>query len=55
LKLSPNLRRQTKDVRSALLNREPKKAMELEIKKMESLLAMVREPEANKTVVKKEA
>lgn len=43
LKLSPNLRRQTKDVRSALSNKDPKRAMEFEVKKLESLLAMVRD------------
>ena len=47
LKLSPNLRRQTKEVRTAMLNKEPKKALELEIRKLESLLAMVREPDEN--------
>ena len=45
LKLSPNLRKQTKEVRSALLNKEPKKALEMETKKLESLLAMVKEPD----------
>lgn len=45
LKLSPNLRRQTKDVRTAMINKEPKKALELEVRKLESLLAMVREPD----------
>ena len=44
LKLSPNLRRQTKDVKAALNNKEPKKALELEIKKLDNLLAMVRQP-----------
>ena len=47
LKLSPNLRKQTKEVRVALANREPKKALELEVKKLENLLAMVREPDEN--------
>ena len=45
LKLSPNLRKQTKEVRTAMINKEPKKALELEIRKLESLLAMVREPD----------
>ncbi|TRY67482.1 hypothetical protein TCAL_05969 [Tigriopus californicus] len=48
VKLSPNLRRQTKEVKTALANKEPKKALELEIKKLENLLAMVREPQDNK-------
>ena len=47
LKLSPNLRKQTKEVRVALANKEPKKALELEVKKLENLLAMVREPDEN--------
>ncbi len=28
-----------------MLNKEPKKALELEVRKLESLLAMVREPD----------
>lgn len=47
LKLSPNLRKQTKDVKTALMNKDPKKALELEVKKLEVLLAMVREPDEN--------
>ena len=47
LKLSPNLRKQTKEVRVAMANKEPKKALELEVKKLENLLAMVREPDEN--------
>ena len=47
MKLSPNLRKQTKDVKTALVNKDPKKALELEIKKLEVLLAMVREPDDN--------
>lgn len=43
LKLSPNLRKQTKEIRTAWINKEPKKAHELEVKKLMSLLAMVRE------------
>lgn len=54
LKLSPNLRKQTKEVKAALLNKDTKKALELEIKKLEVLLAMVREPEDNETVIVKE-
>lgn len=44
LKLSPNLRKQTKEVKNAMLNKDTKKALELEVKKLETLLAMVREP-----------
>ena len=53
LKLSPNLRKQTKEVKTAIINKDPKKALELEVKKLEVLLAMVREPEDN-VVVKQE-
>ena len=45
LKLSPNLRRQSKEVKNALLNKDFKKAGEMEIKKLDQLLAQVREPE----------
>ena len=45
LKLSPNLRRQSKDVRLAVLNKDLVKAGELEINKLRVLLAQVREPE----------
>ena len=47
LKLSPNLRKQTKEVKTALINKDPKKALEFEVKKLETLLAMVREPDEN--------
>jgi hypothetical protein len=40
-KLSPNLRKQTKDVRMALAARNPLKAAELEVNKLEVLLAQV--------------
>ena len=43
LKLSPNLRLQTRDVRQALLNKEVKKAGELEVKKLDAILAQVRD------------
>ncbi|CAB4063118.1 DNAI1 [Lepeophtheirus salmonis] len=43
LKLSPNLRKQTKDIRMAFSNKDAKKALELEKKKLESLLAMVKD------------
>ena len=45
MKLSPNLRKQTKGVKSALLNKDKKKALEVEVKKLLVILAMVREPE----------
>lgn len=45
LKLSPNLRKQTKGVRSALLNKDKKKALELEVKKLNVILAMVKDQE----------
>lgn len=44
LKLSPNLRKQTKEVKNAMLNKDTKKALEFEIRKLETLLAMVKEP-----------
>ena len=45
LKLSPNLRKQTKEVRQALITKDDKKAHMYEVKKLETLLAMVREPD----------
>ena len=45
--MSPNLRKQTKEVKAALLNKDSKKALEFEVKKLETLLAMVREPDEN--------
>ena len=47
LKLSPNLRKQSKEVKNALINKDLKKAGEMEIKKLEAILAQVREPEKN--------
>ena len=44
LKLSPNLRKQSKEVKTALINKDLKKAGEMEIKKLETILAQVREP-----------
>jgi hypothetical protein len=41
LKLSPNLRRQSKEVKAALLNKDLKKAGEMEIKKLDQLLGQV--------------
>ena len=45
LKLSPNLRKQTREVKAALVDKDEKKAMMFEVKKLESILAMVREPD----------
>jgi hypothetical protein len=45
LKLSPNLRKLTKEVKAATLNKDPKKILSFETKKLEVLLAMVKEPE----------
>ena len=45
LKLSPNLRKQAKDIQTALRNKNAKKALELEVKKLQTIMAMVREPE----------
>ena len=44
LKLSPNLRRPTKGAKGAI-NRDKKKVLELEVKKLLVILAMVREAE----------
>lgn len=49
LKLSPNLRKQTNDVRKAMLNGEIKKIWGLEVKKLDIILAMVNEPEDDVT------
>ena len=54
MKLSPNLRKQTKDVKTAFLNKDNKKALELEVKKLEVLLAMVREPDDQAAITKVE-
>ena len=45
LKLSPNLRKQTKEVKDALQNKEKKKALNLEAKKLIRILVMVSELE----------
>ena len=45
LKLSPNLRKQTREVKAALVDKDEKKALMFETKKLESILAMVREPD----------
>ena len=47
LKLSPNLRKQTREVKAALVDKDEKKALMFETKKLESILAMVREPDDN--------
>ena len=44
-KLSPNLRKQSRDVKIALANKDLTRAGLLEIKKLEVLLALVRDPE----------
>ena len=43
LKLSPNLRKQTREVRQALLNNDKIKAGELEVKKLDDILGQVRD------------
>ena len=45
LKLSPNLRKKTKEIKNAILAKDRKKILKLEVKKLESIMAMVREPE----------
>jgi hypothetical protein len=45
LKLSPNLRKLTKEVKAATLNKDAKKILSFETKKLEVLLAMVKEPD----------
>ena len=43
LKLSPNLRKLTKGAKTAALNKDKKKLLELEVKKLLVILAQVRE------------
>ena len=43
MKLSPNLRKQTREVKIALAAKDLKKAGELEIKKLTNILAQVRD------------
>jgi dynein intermediate chain 1 len=43
LKLSPNLRKESREVRQALLNKDHKRAGELEIKKFDDILSQVRD------------
>ena len=45
MKLSPNLRKKTKEIKNAILAKDRKKILKLEVKKLESIMAMVREPE----------
>ena len=45
LKLSPNSRKKTKEIKNAILAKDRKKILKLEVKKLESIMAMVREPE----------
>jgi hypothetical protein len=45
LKLSPNLRRHSKDIKNAVFSKDPKKILAFETKKLEILLAMVKEPD----------
>ena len=47
LKLSPNLRKQAREVKTAIINKDKKKALQCEVKKLLVILAMVREPEDN--------
>ena len=47
LKLSPNLRKMSREVRQAMFNKEMKKAGELEIKKLDDILAQVRDQQLN--------
>ena len=49
LKLSPNLRRQCKEVRMAILNKDLTAAGEFEVGKLRKLLAQVKEPEDDDT------
>ena len=46
MKLSPNLRKQSREVKAALIDKDEKKALMFETKKLEIILAMVREPDA---------
>ena len=45
MKLSPNLRKLTKEVKAATINKDQKKILSFETKKLEVLLAMVKEPD----------
>ena len=43
LKLSPNLRKKTKAIKSAAMGKDDRKILQLEMKKLESIMEMVRE------------
>ena len=45
LKLSPNLRKKTKAMKSAAMGKDDRKILQLEMKKLESIMEMVREPD----------
>jgi len=45
LKLSPNLRKKTKAIKSAAMGKDDRKILQLEMKKLESIMEMVREPD----------
>ena len=46
LKLSPNLRKQTKEYKTAMINEEDKTSWSCEVKQLRSILDMVRDPDA---------
>ena len=50
MKLSPNLREQTREVQDALKRKDKKKALELEVKKLVRILAIVRNGMEEETV-----
>ena len=45
MKLSPNLRKVSRDVRIALANKNATQAAALEVKKLDDILAQVRNPD----------
>ena len=45
MKLSPNLRTQSLDMRKAAMSGDTKKVWKLEVKKLDIILAMVNDPE----------
>ena len=47
-KLSPNLRKQSKEVKLALLSKDTRKAAEMEVNKLEVLLAQVMKTQYSK-------
>ena len=48
-KLSPNLRKQSKEVKLALLSKDTRKAAEMEVNKLEVLLAQVVKRQGSET------